>query len=125
MFCSTPTFSEEPSFTKVENVEGFLRLPFGFIFDTVNYTEMQGGMDENHMFQLFPNPHFEPFKEKVMNYKSDYLTINVSYFLTMINLLHTKVVYLFVFLHIIFSGYQFKLCIRYVGDCGVDWKQCL
>lgn len=78
MFCLTPAFSEEPSFTDIENREGFMRLPYGFIFDTVNYTEMQGAIDEDHMFQLFPNPQYEPFEEKVKKYKSDYLTINVS-----------------------------------------------
>lgn len=77
MFCLTPTFTEEPSFTDIENREGFMRLQYGFIFDTVNYTEMQGVLDEDLMFQLYPNPQYEPFEEKVKKYKSDYLTINV------------------------------------------------
>lgn len=75
LFCLTPALPEEPS---ISDVKGYMRLAYGFIFDSVNYTEMQGAFDENHAFQLFPNPQYEPFKEPVKTYRSDYLTINVS-----------------------------------------------
>jgi plexin A len=78
MFCLTPTFLEEPNFGDYDTRDGFVRLQYGFVFDTVNYTALLQGKDDDHQFQLYPNPQYEPFDEKVKKYKSDYLTINVS-----------------------------------------------
>jgi len=74
MFCLTPSFEDvEPSFVNSDAKDGFLRLPYGFILDSVNYTEQKP--EEDHDFLLFPNPFYEPFE--ATKYKSEYLTINV------------------------------------------------
>lgn len=77
MFCVTPTFQEEPNFYEVDGRDTYLRLQYGFLLDTVNYTTFNN-TDDDHPFQLYPNPQYDRFEDEVKKYKSDYLTINVS-----------------------------------------------
>lgn len=76
MFCLTPNFHEEPSFYEIDGRDANIRLQYGFLLDTVNYTAFNN-TDDDHPFLLFPNPQYDRFEDEVKKYKSDYLTINV------------------------------------------------
>lgn len=53
-------------------------LEFGFKMD--NVSRVQNLSAQQHVFfLLYPNPVYEPFDEEIKYYKSDYLTINVSF----------------------------------------------
>jgi len=77
MFCLTPTFDHEPDFQGQGAKNGYIRLQYGFILDTV-YTHVQNLPEGEHQFHLHPNPHYEQFEEKLKKYNGgEYLTINV------------------------------------------------
>ena len=82
MACDSPTIDVPEG--RIINSDSPDKLVYGFKMDNVmgvrNLTEKRGPKGEELFpeFHLFPNPIYESFEE-IKFYKSDYLTINVSF----------------------------------------------
>jgi hypothetical protein len=76
MACPSPNIIVQETL----DAEHPLSLQYGFRMDNVSGVQNLSVKEGYSFFLLYPNPVYEPFDEEVKYYKSDYLTINVSFF---------------------------------------------
>jgi hypothetical protein len=76
MACPSPNIIVQ----ETVDAEHPLSLQYGFRMDNVTGVQNLSVKEGYSFFLLYPNPVYEPFDEEVKYYKSDYLTINVSFF---------------------------------------------
>lgn len=77
MACKSPAIEFEGKEPDLEPAKG---LVYGFHMDNVTGVQNLSNQKGYSRFFLYPNPVYEPFDEEIKYYKSDYLTINVSFF---------------------------------------------
>jgi len=78
MACKSPNIEFEAKEPDLEPAKG---LVYGFHMDNVQGVQNLSNQKGYSRFYLYPNPVYEAFDEEIKYYKSDYLTINVSFYI--------------------------------------------